>query len=97
MAKTRICLCELGADLQDTVNWGRKWIVDFNAGKSQLVLFDQSHNTGAIDVKTDGSVLDGSVFYLLSLLCISINLPYKLAWNTVIMSGLVLQAATWHC
>ena len=26
-------------DLQDTVNWGRKWLVDFNARKTQLVLF----------------------------------------------------------
>ena len=23
---------ELESDLQDTVNWGRKWLVDFNAG-----------------------------------------------------------------
>ena len=30
---------------------------DFNAGKIQLVSFDQSYNTGAIDVKMDGSVL----------------------------------------
>ena len=29
--------CELESDLQDTVGWGRKWLVDFNAGKSQLV------------------------------------------------------------
>ena len=36
----------------------RKWLVDFNAGKTQLVLFDQSYNTGAIDVKIDGSVLE---------------------------------------
>ena len=28
---------------------------------------------------------------------ISINLPYSLAWNTVIISGLVLQATTWIC
>ena len=27
------------SDLQDTVNWGRKWLVDFNARKTQLVLF----------------------------------------------------------
>ena len=39
------------SDLRDTVGWGRKWLVDFNAGKTQLVLFDQSKNTGAIDVK----------------------------------------------
>ena len=41
------------------MDWGRKWLVDFNAGKSQLVLFDQSSNTvGAIDVKIDRSVLE---------------------------------------
>ena len=37
---------------------GRKWLVDFNAGKTQLVLFDQSSNIGAIGVKMDGSVLE---------------------------------------
>ena len=42
---------ELESDLQDTVGWGRKWLVDFNAGKTQLVSFDWSKNTGAIDVK----------------------------------------------
>ena len=36
------------------MDWGRKWLVDFNSGKTQLVLFDQ-YNTGAIDVKMDGS------------------------------------------
>ena len=49
---------ELESDLQDTVDWGRKWLVDFNAGKTQLVLLDRSNNTGTIDVKIDGSVLD---------------------------------------
>ena len=33
--------------------WGRKRLVDFIAGKT-LVSFDQSNNTGAIDVKMDG-------------------------------------------
>ena len=41
------------------MDWGRKWLVDFNDGKSQLVLFDQSNNTiGATDVKIDGSLLE---------------------------------------
>ena len=48
---------ELESDLRDTVEWGRKWFVDFNAGKTQLVSFDCSKNTGAIDVKMDWSVL----------------------------------------
>ena len=46
---------ELESDLRDTVDWGKKWCVDFNAGKTQLVLFDWSKNIGAIDVKMDGS------------------------------------------
>ena len=40
------------------MGWGMKWLVDFNAEKIQLVSFDQSNNTGAIDVKMDGSVLE---------------------------------------
>ena len=40
------------------MDWDRKWLVDFNAGKTQLVLFDTSNNNGVIDVKTDGSALE---------------------------------------
>ena len=32
-------------------------LVDFIFGKTQLVLFDCSNNTGAIDMKMDGCVL----------------------------------------
>ena len=53
---------ELESDLRGTVDWGRKWLVDFNAGKTQLVLFDQSNNSGAIDVKMDGSFLEEKFF-----------------------------------
>ena len=49
---------ELESDLRDTVDWGTKWLVDFNAGKTQLVSFDRSNNNGSIDVKIDGSVLE---------------------------------------
>ena len=49
---------ELDSDLQDALEWDRKWLIDFNAGKTQLVLFDWSNNTGAINVKMDGSVLE---------------------------------------
>ena len=37
---------------------GRKWLVDFNVRKTQLVPFDLSNSTGAIDVKMDESVLE---------------------------------------
>ena len=34
--------------LRDTVDWSRKWL-DFNAGKTHLVSFGRSNNTGAKD------------------------------------------------
>ena len=49
---------ELESDLWDTVNWGRNWLVDFTAGKTQLVSFDWSNNIGAIDMKMDRSILE---------------------------------------
>ena len=49
---------ELESDLQDTVDLGKKWLVDFNARKTQLVSFDWSNNNGSIDMKMDGSVLE---------------------------------------
>ena len=36
-------------------------------------------------------------FFLQRLPCISINLPYNLAWNTVVIFGLSLLPATWNC
>ena len=73
---------ELESDLRDTVDWGRKWLVDFNAGKTQLVLFDQSKNTGAIDVKMDGSVLEEK----LSFKMLGFTFSSKLDWGSYIVS-----------
>ena len=59
---------ELKFDLQDTVDWGKEWLVDFNAGETQLVSFDRSNNSGSIDVKMDWSVLEKkSSFMMLGL------------------------------
>ena len=49
---------ELEFDRQDTEDRGMKWLLNFNAGKTQPVLFDQSYNTGAIDVEMDWLVLE---------------------------------------
>ena len=49
---------ELESDLQNIVDWGRRWLVDFSAGKTHLVLLDKSNNTGAIDVEMDRSVFE---------------------------------------
>ena len=60
------------------MDWGRKWLVDFNTGKTQLVLFDQSNNTGVIDVKMDGFVLvEKSSFKMLGL-----TFSSKLDWGS---------------
>ena len=48
---------ELESDLQDTLDWDKKWLVDFNTGKRRLVLFHRSNNNSCIDVKMDGSIL----------------------------------------
>ena len=56
---------ELESDLQDTQNWGWKQFVDYNTGKTQLVLFDRSYNSDATDVKINGSVLEDCLSHLL--------------------------------
>ena len=48
---------QLESDLRDTMDRRRKWLVDFNAGKTQLVTFGWSNNTGTIDVNMYGSFL----------------------------------------
>ena len=40
------------------MDWGKKGIVDFNTGKTQLVSFDWSNNNGSIDVKIGGFILE---------------------------------------
>ena len=42
----------------ETLDWGEKWLVDWSAGQTQLVLFELFNNNGSIDVKMDGSVLE---------------------------------------
>ena len=50
--------CKVDSDLRDTVDCGKKWLLDFNAGEPQLVSFDWSNNNSSIDMKMDGSVLE---------------------------------------
>ena len=59
------------------MDWGRKWLVDFNAGKTQLVSFDWSKNTGAIDVKMEEKA---------SLKILGLTFSSKLDWGSYIVS-----------
>ena len=69
---------ELESDLRDTVDRGRKWLVDFNAGKTQLVSYGWSINTDAIDVR---DLEEKSSFKMLGLTFFS-----KLDWDSYIIS-----------
>ena len=71
---------ELESDLRDTVDWGRKWLVDFNARKTQLVSFDRSKSTGTIDVKMDGSVLEEKTSFKM----LGLTFSSKLDWGSYI-------------
>ena len=73
---------ELESDLRDTVDWGKKWLVDFNAGKTQLVLFDRSNNNGSIDVKMGGSIPEVKS----SLKMLGLAFSSKLGWGSYIVS-----------
>ena len=64
------------------MDWGKKWLVDFNARKTQLVSFDRSNDSGSIDVKMDGFVLEEKpCFNMLGLTFFS-----KLDWGCYIIS-----------
>ena len=73
---------ELESDLPDTLDWDKKWLVDFNAGKTQLLSFDRSNKNGSIDVKMNGSVVEEkSSFKMLGL-----TFSSKLDWGFYIIS-----------
>ena len=61
---------------------GRKCLVDFNAGKTQLVLFDRFNNTAAIDVKMNESVPEERSSFKMLGLTFSSNLD----WDSYIIS-----------
>ena len=76
---------ELKSDLQGTIDWGRKWLVDVNTGKTQLVLFYQSNNSAAIDVKINRSFLEENV----CLICLD-YLPFRV-WIGALTLSLLLK------
>ena len=49
---------ELHSDLRGIVDLVRKWLVAFNAGKTQYLSFEWSINTGANHVKMESSLFE---------------------------------------
>ena len=64
------------------MDWGKRWLVDFNAGKTLLVLCDRSNNNGSIDVKLDGSVLEEKSFFKM----LGLIFSSKLDWGSYFIS-----------
>ena len=64
------------------MDWSKKWLVDFNVGKTQMSLFDRSNNNGFIDVKMDGSVLEEKSFFKM----LGLIFSFKLNWDSCIIS-----------
>ena len=60
-----------------TVDYSRKCLVDFNAGKTQLVLFDQFNNCVGIDVQMNEANLDKKSSFKLLGLSFSSNLYWQ--------------------
>ena len=64
------------------MDWGKKWLVGFNAGTTQLFLCNRSNNSGSTDVKMDESVLEKK----LSFKMLGWTFSSKLDWRSYIIS-----------
>ena len=64
------------------MEWGKKWLVDFNAVKTQLVSSDRSNNTGSIDLNMDVYFLEKK----LSFKTLGLTFCSKLGWGSYIIS-----------
>ena len=73
---------ELESNPPDTVDLGEKWLVDFNAGKTHLILFDQSSSNGCINVIIDRCVLEEESSFEMLVLTFS----SKFDWGSYIIS-----------
>ena len=98
---------KLEPDLQDTLNWGRKWLLNFSFRKTWLVIFDHldfdiwcSFDSGSYIFSITKLYLRKlkpwfilEISFLLRLSFISTNLPTDILCNTVVISGLVFLFA----
>ena len=73
---------KLESDLRDAVNWDRKWLIDFSAGKTELVWLGQSNKTGASDMKMGGSVLEEKWSFKM----LELSFSSKLNWGSYIVA-----------
>ena len=78
---------ELESDLWDTVGWGRKWLVDFNAGKLKCFCLTRQLTLVLLIWKWTGLFFRKSSFKIQGL-----NFSFKLDWASYIIS--IVKTAT---
>ena len=64
------------------MDWGKKVLVDFKAGKTRLVSVDRSNNTGSIGVKMSGSFLEDKS----SVKMLGLTFSSELDWSSYMIS-----------
>ena len=64
------------------MDWARKWFANFDAEIIQLVLFDRSNNSDAIDVKMYWLTLEEKSSYKM----VELSFSSKLDWDSYIVS-----------
>ena len=68
---------------------GQEVAYKFNAGKNQVVIFDQSNNIGAIDMKIDESVFNKKSSFIM----LQLTFSSKLDWGSCII--FISKTASW--
>ena len=115
---------ELYSDVGDSLDLGKVWLANFNAGKTQFVSFKCSvsfvlsmwkwvslslvkNNLVISEISSLPNLIDSltlfsllklslrSFFCLVRFHFISVDPPFSLAWNTVVLSGQLFPVLTW--
>ena len=64
------------------MDWVRKWLIDFNSGTTQLVLFDRSNDNVSTGVKMDWYVPEEKSYFKI----LRLTFASKLDWGSYIIS-----------
>ena len=73
---------DLELDLKSVVDWGKKWLVSFNPGKTQLVSFNRKRDPFLPEIYMNGATLDEKP----NLKLLGLSFSSNLSWDSYIRS-----------